>query len=87
MKVGLFTNSLAAQGMTDLREIAQWAVEHGFEELEVGASIQLDEKMFDDVVARDDIKIGAMTICRNPFFPGEEGKAQKEEMILSLIHI
>ena len=40
MKVGLFTNSLAAQGMTDLREIAQWAVEHGFEELEVGASIQ-----------------------------------------------
>ncbi|WP_077532182.1 sugar phosphate isomerase/epimerase family protein [Massiliimalia massiliensis] len=84
MKVGLFTNSLAAQGMTDLREIAQWAVEHGFEELEVGASIQLDEKMFDDVVARDDIKIGAMTICRNPFFPGEEGKAQKEEMIRRL---
>lgn len=81
MRIGVFTNSLVQQGMTDLREIAQWAVEHGFEELEVGASVKLDAQMFEDVLSRKDIRIGAMTICRNPLLPGEEGEAFKEAML------
>ncbi len=81
MNIGVFTNSLVQEGMTDLRDIAAWAVEHGFTELEVGASVKLDEQMFEDVLARGDIKIGAMTICRNPLLPGEEGEVMKQGMI------
>ncbi len=69
MNIGIVTNSLAKEGMSDLRDIAQWAVDNGLSEIEVGGSIPLDAQMFEDVLARDDIKNAPRIVSATPFNP------------------
>lgn len=39
MKIGLLTNFLVKEGMKDIFEVADWASENGFEDLEVGPTL------------------------------------------------
>ncbi|GMQ59958.1 sugar phosphate isomerase/epimerase [Vallitalea sediminicola] len=82
MKVGLITNSLAWAGMKDLKEISKWACDNGFKDLEVGPTIELDEKIFSDIKAEGKIDISALIYCRN--FLDEEnniGDEHKKQLI------
>lgn len=65
MRIGLQTNSLAQEGMIDLEEIAAWAEDNGFEDLEVGPAVRLERRTFDKVVASNRIGISALIYCRN----------------------
>ncbi|MDR1587911.1 MAG: sugar phosphate isomerase/epimerase [Treponema sp.] len=65
----------------ELPAIADWAVRNGFSELEIGASVPLDEELFSRIIAGGKIKIGALIYCRNPLLPGEEGAAFKKGVI------
>jgi sugar phosphate isomerase/epimerase len=65
MKIGLLTNSLAWTGLTTLREIAVWAAQQGFADLEVGPSMPLDERQFATVVENGQIAISTLIYCRN----------------------
>lgn len=76
MRIGLLTNSLAGVGVRNLRDIAAWAVENGFEDLEVGPSIPLDEVQFAKVIEEEKIKISTLIYCRNFL---SESKEEAEE--------
>lgn len=65
MKIGFLTNFLAKRGMSTLNEIADWAVENGFTDLEVGPTVPMDMEAFENVMGRDNITITALTYCRN----------------------
>lgn len=81
MNIGFLTNSLYKKDEMELPQIVDWAVENGFTELEIGASVPLDEALFAKIIAEGRIKIGALTLCRNPLLPGEEGEAFKQATI------
>lgn len=59
------TNCLVKQGMKDFDRLAQWAVESGFTDMEVGPTVPLDEKLYAGVLAKYPIKITSLTYCRN----------------------
>jgi sugar phosphate isomerase/epimerase len=65
MKTGFITNSLADQGRGDIVHIADWAADNGFDALEIGPSIPIDEKKFDAVLSRGKIVFSAFIYCRN----------------------
>lgn len=65
MKIGFITNSLAWAGMKDLDEIAVWASDNGFKDMEVGPGIPLDQKAFETVRQKTGIEISAFIYCRN----------------------
>ncbi len=75
MKIGLLTNSLVGAGMKELDKIAEWAVANGFEDMEVGPKVPLDEKIFNKVLDRGEIDISALIYCRN-FLSENEEEAQ-----------
>lgn len=81
MNIGFLTNSLYKAGEVELPAIVDWAVENGFTELEIGASVPLDEKLFASIIEDGRIKIGALILCRNPLLPGEEGAAFKSAVV------
>ncbi|TCL67387.1 sugar phosphate isomerase/epimerase [Hydrogenispora ethanolica] len=88
MKVGLLTNSLAWAGMKELREIAAWAAAHGFADLEVGPSIPLDERVFNEVLEEGGIGISALIYCRNflsenPQEAAEHQRNLKERLVFA----
>lgn len=65
MKLGFMTNAIAWKGMTDFEEIARWAVEQGFEDMEVGPTVPMDKSLYKKVLDRGEISITALTYCRN----------------------
>jgi sugar phosphate isomerase/epimerase len=67
MKTGFITNSLADQmaGGVNLALIADWAEAQGFDALEIGPSIPIDEKTFDAVLSRGKLSFSAFIYCRN----------------------
>lgn len=65
MKIGFITNSLAGAGVKDIVDISLWAKENGFEDLEVGPSIELDENKFEMAMKKSGIRISALIYCRN----------------------
>lgn len=81
MNIGFLTNSLYKKDAMELPVIVDWAVENGFTELEIGASVPLDEALFSKIIEDGRIKIGALTLCRNPLLPGEEGAQFKAAII------
>lgn len=72
MKIGLLTNCLVNEGMANLADIAGWAYENGFEALEVGPTVPMDEKNYDTVLRQGKVQISAMIYCRNFLSTDEE---------------
>lgn len=64
MKLGFMTNILVSNGMKSLEDISTWAIENGFEDLEVGPTIELDQKVFEKVIDNK-LNISSLTYCRN----------------------
>ena len=75
MRLGFMTNILVAKGMKDFPSIAEWAVENGFSDMEVGPTVPLDEKLYEAVLSEYPIKITSLTYCRN-FLSTDEDEAR-----------
>ncbi len=65
MKFGFLTNSLVQVGVKDLDSIAGWAVANGFNDLEIGPTIPLDEELFFATKKKHNIDISTFIYCRN----------------------
>lgn len=65
MELGFLTNVFVKEGMSNFSELASWAHENGFKDLEVGPSVPLDKSLYKEVLDRGNIRITAMTYCRN----------------------
>lgn len=65
MRLGFMTNILVKKGMGQLDEIAKWAAEQGFEDLEVGPTVPMERKLFEKVLEKGRVKITSLTYCRN----------------------
>ena len=72
MRIGFLTNALVEQsrrtgnGAFDtLPAVAEWAAAHGFEDLECGPMLPLDQKDFELVLQEGRISISALIYCRN----------------------
>lgn len=65
MRIGLLTNFLVKEGIKDIYEVADWASENGFEDLEVGPTLPMDYDKFSKVINSGKIKISSLTYCRN----------------------
>ena len=68
MKLGFMTN------MKSLTEISDWALENGFEDMEVGPLVPLDEGEFGRTLDKG-ISITALAYCRNYLSTDEEEAA------------
>ncbi|MGD1821775.1 MAG: sugar phosphate isomerase/epimerase family protein [Pleomorphochaeta sp.] len=64
MKIGFMTNVLVKNGLTDIKDIAYFAKQNGFEDLEVGPTIALDQERFENVINYG-VNINSLTYCRN----------------------
>ena len=81
MKLGFMTNVLVKYGMKDFHDVASWAEENGFDCLEVGPTIPLDEELYRDVLAKHNVAVSALTYCRNFLSSDpEEAKGHVEEL-------
>lgn len=65
MKFGFLTNTPVKAGMGKLEDIARWAINNGFEDLEVGPTLELDETEYRQTLSRYPVGISALTYCRN----------------------
>ena len=65
MKLGFITNCFAWAGLNDLEAMADWAIENGFTDLEIGPSIPLDRALFDRVAEKTGIRPSTFIYCRN----------------------
>ncbi len=79
LKIAFHTNAFVWAGVTDLAEITTFAVENGFNALEVGPGIPLDEGTFSK--ALDVIDISNFSYARN-FISDDEELAQRERQEL-----
>ncbi|RLQ96604.1 sugar phosphate isomerase/epimerase family protein [Falsibacillus albus] len=79
MKLGYLTNSLVHHGITDLNEIVDWSIQHGFQALEIGPNIPFDQ--LKRVIEEKSITISALTYCRN-FLSANEDEANHHRMEL-----
>lgn len=81
MIIGLLTNFLVKEGMTDIIDVAQWASSNGFQDLEVGPTLPMDLEKFSEVINSGKIKITSMTYCRNFLSTdNDEAKMHIEEL-------
>ncbi len=82
MKLGFMTNVLASNGMNQLVDIANWATQHGFSDLEVGPTVPLDQQIFQEVIDATGIRISTLTYCRNFLSQDlEERESHRTELI------
>lgn len=72
MKIGFLTNALAEQARRSglnafqtLDEVAAWAADHGFTDLECGPMLPLDRAAYERVLGEGRIAITALIYCRN----------------------
>ena len=65
MQLSFMTNILVKYGMTDFEAVTRWASENGFDAMEVGPTFPLDRALFEKTLAKYDMKISALTYCRN----------------------
>ena len=73
MKIGFNTNSLMATKQMDLLSIADWAWENGFDTLEVGPSVPLEEEKFERLLSEGKVGISNLLYCLNYRFCQEDG--------------
>jgi sugar phosphate isomerase/epimerase len=82
MKIGFLTNSLVSEGLRDIEAMAAWAVRNGFENLEVGPKLPLNESAFKKVMNKGEIIISALTYCRNFLSEDEqEARTHRSELL------
>jgi sugar phosphate isomerase/epimerase len=74
MKFGFITNNLVTSGMSDLMSISRWAAENGFEDLELGPSIELDVDKAQKAIEETGIHPSGLIYCRNVLDPVEGEK-------------
>ena len=86
MKLGFMTNILVTHGMSTLQEIAQWGFDNGFQDLEVGPTVLLDEADYARVIKKGEIQISALTYCRNFLSTDEDEKRQHISELERRIH-
>lgn len=79
MKLGFITNCFAWAGLNDLEAMADWAIENGFTDLEIGPSIPLDRALFDRVAEKTGIRPSTFIYCRN-FLDPKEGEAHLKNL-------
>ena len=72
MKIGFLTNALVEQARRSglntfqtLDEVAAWAADHGFTDLECGPMLPLDRAAYERVLGEGRIAITALIYCRN----------------------
>lgn len=65
MELGFMTNALAWKGMDRFEDIADWALESGFTDMEVGPSVPLEPELYRKVLLGRPIRVTALTYCRN----------------------
>ena len=72
MKIGFLTNALVEEAkrqnsseFQSLPQIAAWAAEHGFTDLECGPSLPLDRGVYEQVLGAGKVQITALIYCRN----------------------
>ena len=72
MKIGFLTNALVEQAkrsgsdaFSTLDQVADWAADHGFTDLECGPMLPLDRAAYERVLAAGRIDITALISCRN----------------------
>ena len=72
MKIGFLTNALVEQAkrsgsdaFSTLDQVADWAADHGFTDLECGPMLPLDRAAYERVLAAGRIDIMALIYCRN----------------------
>ena len=78
MRIGFNTNSLMTTKQMDLLSIADWAWENGFDTLEVGPSVPLDEEKFEKILSDGKVGISNLLYCRN--FLGREAEYHREQL-------
>lgn len=78
MKLGFLTNALVWEGLNDIEKMAQWAAENGFQALEVGPALPLNEDAFRRVAEDGKVKITALTYCRN-FLSANQEEAERHQ--------
>ncbi len=71
MRFGFITNNLAVSGMNDLLSISRWAVENGFNDLELGPSIPLDVAAANRSIEETGLVPSGLIYCRNVLDPKE----------------
>ena len=79
MKIGFLTNALVEQdrksgagAFQTLTQIADWAIAHGFDDLECGPMLPLDREAYEQVLSQGEIDISALIYCRNYLSTDEE---------------
>ncbi|MCL2832165.1 MAG: sugar phosphate isomerase/epimerase [Treponema sp.] len=85
MKIGFLSNCFAKSDISDLISMADWAAENGFGALEIGPSIPLDEKKFDQVLSKGKITFSAFIYCRNFLSSNAEEAATHKNALLDRI--
>ena len=79
MKLGFITNALAEQSKRSgdgafqtVKDVADWAAEHGFSDIECGPSLPLEEADYEAVLDKGEIGISTLIYCRNYLSTDEE---------------
>ena len=88
MRTGFLTNSLVEEAKRHnssrfqaLDSVAEWAVSHGFTDLECGPSLPLDEEAYGRVLGEGKISITALIYCRNYLSTDEEEAREHLEQL------
>lgn len=79
MKLGFITNAFAWAGLNDLDAIAAWGRENGFSDLEIGPSIPLDPRLFEQVREKYSLTPSALIYCRN-FLDPIDGEMHRKNL-------
>ncbi len=85
MRIGFLTNVLADNGMKDLMEIAKWGSQSGFQDMEVGPTVELKEETIAKIREEKIIDISALIYCRNFLIDDPETASAHRENILKRI--
>lgn len=79
MKIGFLTNALVEEARRQqssefqtLSQVAAWASDHGFTDLECGPSLPLERGEYENVLDKGKVQVTALIYCRNYLSTDEE---------------
>ena len=87
MRIGFLTNVLADNGMKELLDLAKWGRENGFQDMEVGPTVELREEEIAAIREEGKIDISALIYCRNFLTDDEETARTHKANILKRIEL
>lgn len=65
IKLGFITNSMTGAGVSKIGDIARWAVKNGFQDLEIGPAVKLDEGEILKAKEETGIETNTLIYCRD----------------------